>query len=172
MGKNTTPETYDDALLEGAGQPAQDDVLANEDAILAGLLDLGKSRDEESSYRKIQIKRNGMVKLEFRIRPLNEDETQTCLKNATKYKPSKPGEPKVVIETNRSLFRSYLVYSATVDADRAKVWDNKKAMDALGVMQGVEMVEKILLAGEKDRVLDIVDEISGYDSDMMGTAEN
>ena len=168
---NAMPEAFDDpGEMEGPGgnggaQLAPEDILMAESDILAGLLELGKAKDVTANYRNIQIRRSGALKLEFRVRPLTEDETQQCLRAATKYAPPKRGQPKTAIETDNAQFRSRLIYAATVNEDRAKVWDNQKAKDAFGVLLGFDMVDRVLLAGEKSRVLDIIDEISGYDAD-------
>ena len=168
--KNTTPEVYDETSIEET--MPQEEILMNENDLLAGLLELGKSKDETSSYHKIQIKRNGVVKLEFRIRPLTEDETQVCLKEATRYAPKKPNQPKKAIETNNVKFRSLMIYTATIDKDREKIWDNETAKRAFDIFEGWEMIDRVLLAGEKDRVLDKIDEISGYNEDLEETAGN
>ena len=176
-GTNTTPEAFDDNVTTEAGETpvsamTADEILMSEGDILAGLLDLGKTKDEATNYRKIQIKRGGVLKLEFRIRPITEDEVQACSRRATRYAPTKAGQPKKPIETNSSLFRSYVIYTATVDEDRKKVWDNKQAQAALGVLQGADMIDAVLLAGEKGRVLDTIDEISGFDDDLEELAKN
>ena len=174
--RNTTPEAFDESVdYEGSGKTAPvdtEEILMNENDLLAGLLDLGRSKDESANYHKIQIKRGGVLKLEFRIRPITEDETQVCLRRANRYAPSKPGQPKKVLETNNAKFRSLLIYTATVDEDRAKVWDNRNALEGLGLYEGWEMVDRVLLAGEKSRVLDKIDEISGFDDDMEEFAGN
>ncbi len=175
MPRNTTPEAFEDAVEYGEGQSApmsREETLMNEGDILAGMLALGNRKDEAEKYRKIQIKDKGVLKLEFRVRPLTEDEIQTCVRRANKYAPTKPGQPKRVLDTDNSKGRSYIIYTATVDEDRAKIWDNKAAQDALGIFQGVDMVDKILLAGEKSRVLDVIDEISEYDSVAEEQAKN
>lgn len=168
--KNTMPELYDEVQSEET--LSQEEILMNENELLAGILELGGRKDEALSYHKIQIKRNGVVKLEFRIRPVTEDETQSCLKMARKYAPTRPGQPKKVIETNNTKLRSLIVYTATIDEDRAKIWDNKSAQTALNILTGWEMVDKVLLAGEKDRVIDKIDEISGFGDDLEETAGN
>ena len=168
--KNTTPELYDEVQSEE--KLSQEEILINENELLAGLLELGGRKDEALSYHKIQIKRNGVVKLEFRIRPVTEDETQSFLKMARKYATTRPGQPKKVIETNNTKLRSLIVYTATVDEDRAKIWDNKSAQTALNILTGWEMVDKVLLAGEKDKVIDKIDEISGFGDDLEETAGN
>ena len=66
---------------------------------------------------------------------------------------------------------------ATVDEDREKLWDNKQVWEALRkrgfqIMNGLDVIEYSLKAGEKDRVLEVIDEISGYDSNLEEVAKN
>ena len=168
---NTTPEEFDggNAAQESL---SQEQILMSESDILRGLFDLGKGKDDTESYRKIQIKRKGALKLEFRVRPITEDENQICWRQATKYAPTKPGQPKTAIDTDVAKYRSFVIYTATVDEDRSKVWDNKRAQDALGILQGVDMIDRVLFAGEKGRVFDIIDEISDKEEEIEELARD
>lgn len=170
--KNTMPEQYDAAEAGMEAPATQEEILMDENALLRGLIEAGNEKDNESTYRQIQIKRNGVLKFVFRIRPVSEEESIACHDHATKFAPRKRGQPKREIETNTAKFRSWLIYTATVDEDRKKLWDNKKAQEALDVLQGVDMIDAVLLSGEKDRVIDVINEISGYDDDMEETAKN
>lgn len=169
--KNTMPELYDDNPA-GVEAPTQEEILMNENDILRGLIEAGKEKDDESAYKKIQIKRGGVLKFEFRIRPISEEESLACHDHATRFAPRKKGQPKREIETNSAKFRSWLIYTATVDEDRAKTWDNRQAQEALNILQGVDMIDAVLLSGEKDRIIDVINEISGYGDDMDETAKN
>ena len=172
MANNTATEMYDEEFSTEDDAPlTQEDILMSEKDILAGLLELGNAKDEKSNYRKIQIKRNGVVKLEFHVRPITEDENQICLKRATKFAPTKPGKAKIATESDGALYRSYLIYTATVNEDRAKIWDNQQAQNALGILQGVDMIDRVLFVGEKNRVLDVIDEISGFADEEENAAE-
>jgi hypothetical protein len=168
--KNTAYEAYDENIENGI--PTQDEILMSESDILSGLLELGNEKNDPKNFHKIQIKRDGKLKLEFRIRPLSEEESQICWNNATKFAPHKPGQPKIAIHTDRAKFRSHLIYSATVNEDRAKIWDNKQAQMKLSVIHGVELIDLVLLAGEKDRVTDKIDEISGFNDNLEEIAKN
>lgn len=171
MAKNTMPEEYDENPA-GVEAATQEEILMNESDILLGLIEAGTEKEKESAYKKIQIRRNGVLKFEFRIRPVSEEESLACHDRATKFAPRKRGQPKCEIETNAAKFRSWLIYTATVDEDRAKTWDNKKAQEALDVLQGVDMIDAVLLSGEKDRIIDEINEISGYSDDLDETAKN
>ncbi len=170
MSKNTMPEMYDDAPV-GVEEQTTEDILMNEEALLRGLIEAGKEKDNESAYRKVQIRRNGVLKFEFRIRPVSEEESMACHDNATKFAPRKRGQPKKEIETNAAKFRSWLIYTATVDEDRAKTWDNKQAQNVFNVLQGVDMIDAVLLSGEKDRIIELINEISGYSDETEETPE-
>jgi len=69
-------------------------------------------------------------------------------------------------------YRSALIYQATVDEDREKIWNNKDAWKELNVLNGIDLIEKTLLAGEKDAVLELVDKISGYTATTEEVAKN
>jgi len=170
--KNTTPEAFDAPVDVQDAPMDKEEILMKESDILAGILSLGREKDEEAAYRKIQIRRGGVLKLEFRVRPITEEENQTCWRQATRYAPYKIGQPKVAVETNSARYRSYVLYTATVDADRAKVWDNRQAKDAFNILDSIEMIDRILLAGEKSHILDIIDEISGFGEEAEELAKN
>ena len=167
MSKNTMPETFDENISN-----TKVDILMNESDILRGLIEAGREKENENAYEKIQIRRGGVLKFEFRIRPLSEDETNACLDHASKFAPRRKGQPKRKIETDSAKFRSWLIYTATVDEDRKKTWDNKQAQEALDILHGVDMIDAVLLAGEKDAVISRIDEISGYGSDDGETPDD
>lgn len=158
---NTMPVMFDEPPA-GVEQLTKEEILMSEGDLLRGLIDAGKEKDSADYYKKIQIRRNRVLKFEFRIRPISEEESLACRERATKFAPRKRGQPKREIETNISQFRSWLIYTATVDEDRKKLWDNKKAMEAFNVLQGVDLIDAVLLSGEKDRIIDEINEISGY----------
>ena len=171
MPKNTMPEMYEEQT-DSVEQPSQEQILISESELLRGLIEAGTEKDSEAAYERIQIRRNGKLKFEFRIRPISEDESLACHDHATKFAPRKRGQPKREIETNMSKFRSWLIYTATVDEDRAKLWDNKQAQQAFNVLQGVDLIDCVLLSGEKDRIIDRINEISGYSDEADETAKN
>ena len=165
MSKNTMPEQYDSPSgVEEA--PTKEEILMNENDILRGLIEAGREKDNENSYEKIQIRRGGVLKFEFRIRPLSGDETNACMDKASEFAPRKKGQPRRRLELDQAKFRSWMVYTATVDEDRKKTWDNKQAQEALGILYGPDMIDAVLLAGEKDAVLDRIDAISGFGDEL------
>jgi len=143
----------------------RNEILLNENQLLNGLMELANEKEQNTGCEKIQIKRKGAVIIEFRVRPISEDESQDCWRKATKYTPYKKDQPRKALDTDTALYRSYLIYFATVDEDRDKVWDNKQFMAAKQIFKGVDVIDMILNAGEKARVIDIIDRISGFDDD-------
>ena len=59
--------------------------------------------------------------------------------------------------------RSYKILTATVDSD--KVWNNTILKQKLNLLDPVDVVDTVLLAGEKDQIDDIIDDISGFGED-------
>jgi hypothetical protein len=79
---------------------------------------------------------------------------------------------KLPEDTNRVKYQSAIIFAATVDADRANLWRNKKVWDALNnkglqIMNELDVIEYTLKAGEKDRVIEAIDKLSGYDDNNL-----
>lgn len=143
-----------------------------EDDILGGLLAAAGFRESAEEIHPVEISREGVVLFKFSIRPLSEDEYHKCKERHTKYTRNRQLGIKFPESTDASSYRSALIYQATVEADRNKVWNNKEAWKRLDVMNGEQLIEKVLKAGEKDRILDSIDQISGYSMTMEETAGN
>ena len=45
------------------------------------------------------------------------------------------------------------------EEDRAKIWDNKQAWNKLNVFTGLDLIDAVLKAGEKDAIYDKIEEI-------------
>jgi len=176
--------THDHTAME------PDEILMKEPDILAGLLALNNMRGDNAPTRLIHIVRETgntvevtekgvkkyvpekKVMVKFRVRALSEEESQDCHRNATKYAKTKPGQPRVPLETDASMFRSHVIYAATLDADKAMLWDNKRALKDMNLLQGVDMVDQLLLPGEKSRIIQEIDELSGFVPEAEVTAKN
>ncbi len=140
--------------------------------ILKGLLTAAAFKTEEENIHPVEIARNGVVLFTFRIRPLSEEEYHLCKDKNTKYTRNKQLGIKFPEETNTIRYRSALIYQATVDEDRERVWNNKSAWKELNVLNGIDLIDKVLLAGEKDAVLELIDKISGYSTTVEEVAKN
>lgn len=117
----------------------------------------------------IVIQRDGVKLFEFSVHALTGNDARTAKKKASTYMPNPNNKklPPIVKEINEIIYQSYLIYLATTAEDRKKYWDNSVLRDKFGVMEGYELIDKVLLPGEKAKVLDEIDTLSGYGfSDM------
>lgn len=150
MDGEMTPEEQSEALR------------TYENDILGGLLAAAAFREDSDETKTVEIARNGIVFFKFRIRPLSEGEYNGCKERYTKYIRNKQFGVRIPEKTDTTSYRSALIYEATVKEDREKLWDNREAWRRLDVLSGVELIGRVLKAGEKDAVLDLIDKISGY----------
>lgn len=147
-----------------------EEYLLMEDDLLRGLL--AAAEDKVSETVTIEIARKGKVYFRFNVRGLTEQEYNECRDRATKYTFNRRLGVRVPQDTDFSMFRSFLIYKATVEEDRKRLWDNKEAWERLGVLSGPELIDKVLLAGEKAAVVEKIDNLSGYEAEMEETAKN
>lgn len=151
----------------------QAEARANEDDLLNGLLAAANYKDDENETVEIVIARGGRDLFSFRIHPLSEDDFNRCRKRCTKYVKSKSQAGiRVPEEVDTVRYRCMLIYEATVPEDRAKVWDNKKLWKAKDLATGIEAVDILLKAGEKNAICEKLDAISGYELSEEDVSEN
>ena len=156
-------------------QMSPEEVKANvrmyEDDILGGLMAAASYKTDMDEVATIQIVRHKAV-VEFRIRPLSEDEYAKIRKRNTNYKKNKANGLRIAESVNSADYRSELIYEATIEEDRAKIWDRADAWDKCNVVNGIGLVDVVLKAGEKDAILEKLDEISGFTPSMEDVAKN
>lgn len=165
--------------LEKTGLPEQEVINQTEEQLIEGLLFAAEAKYGEDEQKQIVIKRGGKQAFTFRIRPLSEDELMRIRKTSTPTYPN-PANKKLKIEGELRFgeFRSKKIYEATVEEKSGtKIWDNptlKTKLNAKGfdIIESWEIIDKVLLAGEKDAVSDQIDEISGYNVDLTDYAKN
>lgn len=145
----------------------------NEDDLLNGLLAAANYKNDEDETVEIVINRQGKDLFSFRIHPLSEEDFNRCRKRCTKYVKSKAQAGiRVPEEVDTVKYRCMLIYEATVEADRAKIWDNKKLWKAKDLATGIEAVDLLLKAGEKNAICEKLDTISGYEMTEEEVAKN
>lgn len=166
MAANKLPEPQEhleDQETQDPQDQEREELLQSEDELLQGLLEAAEGVEEQTV--EIEIARRGKVLFRFRIRPLSDQEYEEAREKATVYTRNNLGI-RIVQEVNTSRYRSWLIYKATVDEDRRRVWQNREAWKRLGVLSGVDMIDRVLFAGEKDAVVRKIDEISGYGAEV------
>ena len=150
-------------------------LLTVENDFIAGMLAAAAYKSDE--LRQIDIIRDGKLYFSFRVHALGEEEANKCRKKYTKYVLNKQIGIKFAEETDNAKFRSSLIYHATVEEDRAKLWDNQQVWDGLRkqgvlVVTALDVIEAVLLGGEKDKVIDEINKLSGFDSENLEEVEN
>lgn len=156
---------------EFTAEETKNQMRAFEGDILKGMLEAAKFQTDE--VRNIEVARGGKVFFTFRIRPLSEGEYEKCRKKHTKYVRNKQLGIKMPEDTNSVKYRSELIYTATVEEDRKKTWDNKQLWEALekmgkgDVLTGTDVIDLVLMPGEKAAIVDQIDDLSGFDNDNL-----
>ena len=151
----------------------QADARKNEDDLLNGLLAAANYKDDADESVEIVISRQGKDLFSFHIHPLSEEDFSRCRKRCTKYVKSRTNAGvRIPEEVDTVKYRNMLIYEATVPEDRAKVWDNKQLWKAKDLATGIEAVDILLKAGEKNAVCEKIDNISGYEMTEEEVAKN
>lgn len=161
--------------VELTDEEVKNQIRIHEEDLIQGLIDAAGYSREETQH--IEIIRDGKLYFAFDIRPLSEEEYDKCKKKWTKYVRNKQFGMKLPEETNNVKYRAALIHTATIHADKEKLWDNKKVWESLRskglqILSGLDVIEYCLKAGEKDKVIACIDTLSGYDSNMEEVAKN
>ena len=154
---------FDNDEVPMTQQEMQAALAINEDEILKALT--GQAQYENRT-ETVEVS-FGNAKFAFRIRPLSEKEWDKCRERNTKYsKNRRLGGIRVPESTDTTGYHSDLIYTATVDEDRAKLGDNKVFWNATGALTGRDMVDKLIpYAGKKQAVIERIEALSGYNDE-------
>lgn len=175
----------------GAKPPSRSELLAEEPSLLQSLLAAHEElhgetpgvtriieivRPDPRAQRNMDGSMGERVRFRFRIRALTEGEYDACRRAA-----QRPGGRRVggirIDDMDPVQFRSNLIDKATVEHDstttlasgevikvlgRQSLWANRQLWQQIGVLDPTGCVEEMLLAGEKNGVVEQIDQISGY----------
>ena len=132
-----------------------------------------KAADFENDITEAEIRRNGELLFKVHLRPISDEEARKARKKATKMLSNPKGKrlPKVEGEFDSTRFNSWIIYIATTDEDKKQIWGNKAIMDKFELFDPVDSIDKLLTFGEKNRLADLVAEISGMDEEEDMTEE-
>ena len=134
--------------------------------------DLVKALFEAADYKKaddciceINITRNGKFLFQLHVHPIGDDDVAKANKEAAiKTKnPNGKNLPKIQTDTDKSKYKSWLIYLATTEEDQRKIWGNREIMAHYGLMQPWETIDLLLTLGDKTKLLEKITEISGLD---------
>lgn len=159
--------------------PAGERKYAEED-LLSSLLAAAAFKNSEEAVTEAEIKRGGRLYFTVHLHPLSDEEIKTARKKSTTYGRNPLGGkyPPIEKERDQRKFNSWLIYLATTAEDRKKIWGSPALLKELDLVEPVDAVDALLLAGEKDRLVDVVTNISGFlddgeelDSNAPGSLE-
>lgn len=129
--------------------------------------------------KKIDIIRNERKYFSFRIHSLSDEMLKDIRKKYTKYTKNRRQGIRVADELDLPKYRASLIYNSTTEEDQAKLWDNpavKKGLEAKGIciINALDVIDAVLLPGEKDRIMDIIDDVNGFNNEELKaeTAKN
>lgn len=135
--------------------------------LVKALLESADYKTAEDEITEVEIKRNGKFLFAVHIHPLSDEDARFARKKATVYMPNPNGRklPPIEKDFNTTKFTSWIIYLATTEEDQQKIWGNRTIMEKFGLAQPVESIDVLLKFGEKQKLSDIVMDISGIDSD-------
>lgn len=150
--------------VEETGIP-EDMTREQEYNLLEGLL---KAASFTEKLTPVRIERDGQHMFTFHVHGLSEKDKMDAYKKATTYMANPAGKhlPQIEKETPNELYRSYIIFLATSEEDKQKIWGNKELKQQLGVLRSAETIDLLLLAGEKDAVVDLIAELSGFGAQL------
>ena len=151
----------------------KDYLIQNEDAILQDVAGVLEAMETIIEYKVFEVIRDGKKLFSFRVRGLDDSEFEKCRDQATKVaKDRRLGSLAVPREFNSAKFNSLVVYTATHPDDKKAIWDNKDLWAKADVVTGWQLVDKVLKRGEKEKCIELIEELSGYsDEDAESTEE-
>ena len=168
-----TAQDVVDAGVEATGVSAQTlTTESSQEDVLKMLLSAADYKEDSSLQEPVVIKRKGVQVLPtFHIRPISQDDTTVAHKKATKWLANPGGRrlPKIEGQTDSSIEDDWLIYLATTDEDKEKLWNNPAYIKGLQAKfpnvvfaqgsSGPQMISLLLTFGEKvtlvNKILDI-----------------
>ena len=127
--------------------------------------------DDNYALTPIRIERNGVYRFTVHVHAVTEKDREIAHRAATKYMTNPAGKhlPPIEKGTDKALYRSWLIYLATSDEDKKKIWGQKAVKDKYNLMQDAETIDYILKSGEKDALIGVLEELSGFGENSIST---
>ena len=151
----------------------KDYMVQNEEVILQDVAGVLEAMETIIEYKVFEVARDGKKLFSFRVRGLDDNEFERCRDQATKVaKDRRLGSLAVPREFNSAKFNSLVIYTATHPDDKKAIWDNKNLWAKADVVTGWQLVDKVLKRGEKEKCIELIEELSGYrDEEAEATEE-
>ncbi|NBH61543.1 hypothetical protein D1155_07765 [Anaerotruncus sp. 80] len=135
--------------------------------LVSSLLAAAEYQQAPEMVKEVEIRRKGKLYFTVHVHPVSEEDISFARKKASKYYENPQGKklPRVRGELDSNLFNSWIIYLATTEADREKIWGNAAMMKKLGHLKPVESINSLLIAGEKSQLIDLIFDISRMTDD-------
>ena len=135
--------------------------------LVSALLEAAEYKTAEDNITEAAIKRRGKLLFKVKLHPVSEPDARVARKKATTYMPNPNNKkmPPIEKEYNHAKFNSWLIYLATTEDDQQKIWGNPAIMQKFGLAQPVDSIDILLTIGEKQKLADLVTDISGLNDD-------
>ncbi|MDO4280787.1 MAG: hypothetical protein Q4C56_04070 [Peptococcaceae bacterium] len=136
--------------------------------LVNALLSAMDYQQAEENITEVEIRRHGVFYFAVHLHPLSDEQIRIARKKATTYQPNPNGKklPPIEREINNAKLKSWVIYLATVEADQQKIWGNAAVKDKAGLIENWETIDALLTAGEKNRLFEVVLDVSGLDDDL------
>ena len=116
--------------------------------------------DGEKGIMTLRVKRRDKILFTFDVQAITEDQLAKCRRQNLKNR------GKRTEELDDARFGSQIIFEATVDADKKKFWQHKQAWKKFNVTNGTDLIKEILTPAERNKAVEEIFKLSGYDDDL------
>lgn len=120
----------------------------------------------QGKTKQVVIKRGGKEFFRFTIEALDEDVFDRCRRENT----AKRGRNKGELDGAR--FVAQLIYEATIEEDKKRLWRNKEVWQKLNVATGADCVQKVLTVAERAELENELLNMVGFEEDLTDMIKN
>lgn len=156
-----------------------EEIRKAEPDLLARLKQAGKFRDDPKQWKEVPVIRENdegkpFVLFTFRVRPLSREEAQQVRNDHMPLIKNRQTGLSVrdAANFNQADYECDLIYRATVEEDRKKIWNDRSLWNYYNVLSGPMLVSAILQSGDVYRAIVAINDASGYDMDESKIVKN
>ena len=138
--------------------------------LTTALLMAAEFRSSEDAIKEIDITKGGKKLFTLHLHPISDADARAARKKATTYMVNPNGKklPPIEKEFNSAKFHSQIIYMATTEQDKEKIWGNRALTEKYDILEPADLVDVIFNVGEKLEIVDVIMEISGMGGDGDG----